>query len=75
MYLVGGEYKGREAWYLGKIISYDDQSEKHTIEWEDGDASSTVNLFECKLCDEWRLVQPDEDIHERLRQFNGESNE
>ena len=45
----------------------------HTISWlEDDDEDSVVDPMACKMCTEWRFVQPDKDIVAQMKELNGD---
>lgn len=54
---------GGKGWYLGKITAYDPNAQEHTIVWDDGLSEDwSVNLFAIRKVEEWRFVQPGEDV-------------
>ena len=64
-----------EHWYLAEVTEYNSKDDKHTLKWDDGSPSITINLMACKVCFEWRLVQSDEDITKAIAKLNGDGEE
>ena len=66
---------GYQGWYLAEVTKYNSKDDKHTLKWDDGSPSITINLMACKVCFEWRLVQSDEDITKAIAKLNGDGEE
>lgn len=65
---------GYSGWYRGEIKAYNSESQKHVIEWLDDDSrDSIVDLLSCKMCVEWRLGQPDENLKKAIKMLNKEA--
>ena len=58
---------GVKGWYLGKITAYDPNSQEHTIVWDDGSEDWSENLLAIRKVEEWRFVQPGEDVDVMLK--------
>ena len=58
---------GSGGWQQGVVEAYDQSTNKHTINWVDGDTPWVVDLMHCTKCKEWRLIQEGEDVEEFLR--------